>query len=136
MPRKEVFLTERQIQILRLRKEGFSQAKIAEKLGTSRANISATEKVANNNIQRAKNTLDLVKFVEAPIWISLEPESDVNDAVEELYRKADSEGIRVSHSFPSLSEMIRMKAGEKVKGRKVLKKLEIAVARDGEIIVR
>ncbi len=133
---KDVFLTERQIQILRLRKQGLSQVAIAAKLGTSRANISATEKVANRNIQRAKDTLELVKFIDAPIWIALEPDSDVNEAVEELYRRADSEGIRVSHSFPSLSDMIRRKAGEKVKGRKVLKKLEIAVGRDGEIVIR
>ncbi|MEE8168614.1 MAG: Tfx family DNA-binding protein [Candidatus Hydrothermarchaeales archaeon] len=136
MARRESFLTERQIQILRLRKEGHSQTEIARMLGTSRANISATEKVARGNIERARNTLDMLKMIEAPIWLSIEPGSDLNDSVKEIYHRADSEGIRVSHNFTSLASIIQEKAKKRVRGREVLTRLEVAIAKDGEIIVR
>ena len=47
-------LTKKQIEILKLRSNGYSQADIAKKLGTSRANISAIEKSAWENVKRAR----------------------------------------------------------------------------------
>lgn len=136
MPQRDTFLTERQLQVLRLRKERHSQTEIAKKLGTSRANISATEKMALNNIKRAKNTIELVKLIEAPIWLTVEPNSDLNDVVKDLYQLADSEGIRVTHTFTSLAKTIQEKASGRIRGRKILEKLDVAVARDGAVIIK
>lgn len=136
MTKKDSFLTSRQLEILRLRKEGFSQTEAAKKLGTSRANISATEKTARLNIEKARNTLALADMIDAPIWLILEPDTDLNEAVKEIYERADSLGIRVAHTFPALSNVINEAAGDRIKGRKVLGRLEIAVAKDGAVIVR
>lgn len=136
MTKKDSFLTARQLEILRLRRDGFSQTEIAKKLGTSRANISATEKIAHMNIEKAKNTLALADLIDAPIWLILEPNTDLNEAVKEIYHRADSLGIRVTHTFPSLSNVISEAAGNKIKGRMVLSRLEIAITKDGAVIVR
>jgi hypothetical protein len=136
MSKKDVILTDRQIEVLRLRNQGLSQVQIAKRLGTSKANISATEKAALENIQKAKNTLELVKTFNASLWVTILPETDLNDAVKEVYSEADKKGIWIRYSFPSLASLLKDHAGERIKGRRVLAKFEVGVLPDGEVIVR
>jgi len=133
--KKDTLLTKKQVEVLRLRAQGYSQTEIAKKFGTSRANISAMEKTALKNIQKAKKTLELVKIVEAPTRITIKPNTDLNDVVKMIYEKADAEGIWMPHSFPSLANIIQSAAGDKIKGRRVLRELEVAITKDGSIIV-
>ena len=132
---RETVLTERQIEVLKLKAQGLSTSEIAKRLGTTVANVSATERKARENIQRARNTLRLVKMLEAPLSIVIAPETDLNDAVREIYRRADEAGIWISHSFPSLAALIQQAAGEKIRGRRVLAEIEVAVTREGEVMV-
>lgn len=136
MAKKESILTPRQIEILKLRSQGYKTGEIAKKLGTSAANISATEKTARENIERARSTIEFVKMLEAPLWLSFEPESDLNEVVKEIYAAADAKGIWISHSFPSLANIIQKEAGNKIKGRRVVARLEVAIGKDGSVMVR
>ncbi len=136
MTKKETILTKRQIEILKLRKKGYSQTEVAKKLGTSRANISSTEKSALENIRRAERTIEMVKALDAPIWLNIKTDRDLNEVVREIYDKADKEGVWIPHSFPSLVNLIQGHAEDGIKGRRVLKEFEIAITKDGEIIVR
>jgi hypothetical protein len=133
---KDTHLTERQIKVFRLRARGHTQAEIARQFGTSRANISAIEKKAMINIDRAKNTLNLTKMLEAPLWFIVKPEEDLNDIVKKIYEKADSNGIHISQNFPALANLIQEKAKEKIRGRRVILEMEIAITKDGEVLVR
>lgn len=133
---RDTHLTEKQIEVLKLRAMGYSQAEIARRFGTSRANISATEKKALMNIQRARNTLKLVRMLEAPIWFAAKPEEDLNDVVRRVYEKADSQGIHITQNFPALANLIQKEAGEKIRGRRVLQELEIAVTQEGRVLIR
>lgn len=133
---KDTHLTDKQIRVLKFRARGSSQVEIARRFGTSRANISATEKKALKNIQRARNTLKLVKMLEAPIWVSVKPDEDLSDIVKTVYKKADSKGIHISQNFPALANLIQEEAKEKIKGRLVLQELEIAITKEGEVLVR
>jgi hypothetical protein len=136
MPEKDTILTERQMEILKLRRRGYSQTEIAKKLGTSRANISATEKTALKNIEKAKNTLEVVKMIEAPIWLTFGPEEDLDDVVGRIYSEAGKRNIWITHDGPSLSNLIHDKAGKKIKGRRILSKLEITITEEGDVLVR
>jgi hypothetical protein len=132
---RETVLTKRQIEVLKLKAQGLSTSEIARRLGTTVANVSATEKKARENIRRAENTLKLVKMLEAPLSVVIKPETDLNQAVREIYRRADEAGIWISHSFPSLASLIQQGAGEKIRGRRVLSEIEVAITRDGEVMV-
>jgi hypothetical protein len=132
---RDTILTERQIEVLRLKAQGLSTSEIARRLGTTDANVSATERKARENIRRAQRTLQLVKMLEAPLRIVIPPESDLNHGVREIYRRANDTGIWISHNFPSLAALIQQKAGEKIKGRRVLKEIEVAITREGEVMV-
>lgn len=133
---RKTILTDKQVEILKLRASGLSQTEIAKRFETSRANISATEKTARENIEKAKNTLGLVKMMEASLRVSIEPDTDLNNAVRTVYDKADLEGIWIGQSFPSLANMIRKEGKHKIRGRRVLSKIEIAITKEGEVIVR
>ncbi|NOZ83014.1 MAG: Tfx family DNA-binding protein [Euryarchaeota archaeon] len=132
---RDTVLTERQIEVLRLRAQGLSTSEIAERLGTTVANVSATERKARENIRRAENTLRLVRMLEAPLRVLIPPGTDLNDAVREIYRRADRAGIWVAHSFPSLAALIQRGAGERIRGRRVLAEIEVVVTREGEVMV-
>ncbi len=132
---KETVLTERQIEVLRLRAQGLSTTEIARRLGTTPSSVSATERKARENIRKAANTIRLVRMLEAPLSIAIPPDTDLNDAVREIYRRADEEGIWIAHSFPSLAAQIQREAGERIRGRRVLAEIEVVVTRDGEVLV-
>lgn len=132
---KNTLLTRRQMEVLRLKTQGCSQTEIAKKLGTSRANISAIEKTALKNIQKAKRTLELVKTIEAPVHLRIKPNTDLNDAVRMIYVQADKEGIWMPHSFPSLANLIQSAAEDKIRGRRVLREFEVAITKDGDVVV-
>ncbi|MFQ5974878.1 MAG: Tfx family DNA-binding protein [Candidatus Hydrothermarchaeales archaeon] len=136
MSKKDIFLTPRQIEILKLRKKGLSQTEIANRLGTSRANISATEKSALRNIEKARNTLEALKMMDAPIWLSFEPDENLDDVVGKVYKEAGKKDIWVAYDGPSLSNLIHEKAGDKIKGRRILSKLEISVTDDGKVLIK
>ena len=62
---KHTLLTERQMEILRYRKQGLTQQHIADILSTSKANICTIEKCANENIKRARETLEYLYTLDA-----------------------------------------------------------------------
>lgn len=136
MSEKEIFITPRQMEILILRKQGYSQTKIAEKLGTSRANISATEKSALKNIEKSKNTIEAVKMMEAPIWLTFEADENLDEVVGRIYKEAGKKDIWIAHDGPSLSNLIHDKAGDKIRGRRILSKLEITITEKGDVLVK
>ncbi len=136
MSKKEIFITPRQMEILILRKKGYSQTKIAEKLGTSRANISATEKSALKNIEKSKNTIEAVKMMEAPIWLTFEADENLDKVVGRVYKEAGKKDIWIAHDGPSLSNLIHDQAGDKIRGRRILSKLEITITEKGEVLVK
>ncbi len=136
MSKKETILTPRQIEILRLRSQGYKTSEIARKLATSAANVSATEKTARENIERARSTIEFVKMLEAPLSLSFEPESDLNEVVKKIYAAADAKSIWISHSFPSLANLIQKEAGDKIHGRRLVSRLEVAIGKDGSVMVR
>ena len=56
-------LTEREIQILKLRKEGIKQNEIARKLKLSQPAISGFERNASRKIKDACDILDIIKRI-------------------------------------------------------------------------
>jgi len=57
---KNMFLTDKQIEILRLKKKGMTQADIARSMNTSPGNICIIENTALKNIEKAKNTIKVL----------------------------------------------------------------------------
>jgi DNA-binding protein, Tfx family len=54
-------LTERQVEVLELREQGQTQQELADHFGTTDSNISAIERAAEQNIEKARRRLELVR---------------------------------------------------------------------------
>ena len=75
----ESVLTRRQAEVLALRERGVAQADIAEKLGTSRANVSSVESSARENIANARETVAFAEALSAPVRVTVEAGTDLYD---------------------------------------------------------
>ena len=126
------FLTPRQIQVLRLRAGGHTQEKIAEMLGTSRENITNIEKKARANIEKARYTIELYESLN-PIRMTVKPGTDIFDIPRQVFKKADSHGVKVLHNSTSLVGLIRKDAGASVAGNRVVDFIALAILRNGRV---
>ncbi len=132
----ETTLTERQIEVLMLREKGLSQTEISKRLGTTKANICSIEKRARENIQKAENTLRVFRFIKAPIWITVEAGSNLVDVPKVIFSEANKHGIRIPHTGPEIVNVVKESARTRIREWHVLKPLEIAVTKEGEVIVK
>ena len=128
-------LTKKQIEILKLRSKGHSQSDIAKKLGTSRANVSAIEKSAWENVKRAEDTLKIIDSIKASFHITIPKDTDLYDAVGMIYKESNEKNIRIPCNGPVLTGIIADKAGDRIHGRRIVNELEIYVTEKGEIII-
>lgn len=131
---RETHLTERQFEVLRLRIEGKTLTEIARELGTSKSNISRLAKIAERNVERAKNTLKLIETIEWPVKIDVRAGSNIYIVSERVFRKADKEGIRIARNYSEVVKLITEILGkENLRRRKALKSFSIMVSKDGRI---
>lgn len=130
------FLTERQIEVVKLRHLGRSQQEVADMMGTTRSNISILEKRAHQNIARAKNTLRAWMTIQAPISLKVTAGTDVFDIPASIFQAADRMSIRLPATSLDIIFQLRRGAPELFKKRALLKDIEIYVTEDGELIVQ
>ncbi|WP_435155817.1 Tfx family DNA-binding protein [Haladaptatus sp. DFWS20] len=129
-------LTERQAEVLALRERGVAQADIADRLGTSRANVSSVEASARENVSKARETIAFAEALRAPVRIEVEPSTDLYDVPSRVYDACDNAGVKVNHAAPELMKRISDEAGDAIEGRAVRTSLFIGVTQDGEVTVR
>jgi len=66
----------------------------------------------------------------------IEMDTDLNDVPKKIYERAGSEGIHVNLDNPSLVAMLNNDCAHKIKGRRIISDIEIAITGDGDIIAR
>jgi Tfx family DNA-binding protein len=129
------FLTEPQLRVLGLRLNGLTQEKIAEKLGTTRQNISLIERRARDNVEKAEQTLIAYRRLQTAAEVKLDPGTHLVDVPRMLIDAADTADIKISIDFALVYKMIRDRAGESVSGTRVTKPIVLNVLRNGEVDV-
>ena len=132
----ESVLTRRQAEVLALRERGLRQSDIADRLGTSRANVSSVEASARDNVERARETVAFAEALSAPVRVEIEAGTDLYDAPKRVYDACDEAGVKVNQTAPELMKAIGDRAGDAVRGREVRNRLFVTVAADGRIRVR
>lgn len=135
MVEEQSFLTEQQVEVLRLREQGLKQREIAERIGTTRANVSIIEKRARQNIDRAYETIRLWNKLRAPIRITVPPETDVFDIPKIVYDGVEGERIKIVEDSVQLVARVQEEAGDKIRRRRLIEELEVYVGEDGRLTV-
>lgn len=100
----DIFLTGRQLEILKRRQDGKTQLEIARLLGTSRENISILEKRARENVEKARKTLEVYEKLTA-IEIDLKNIGDIVKIPRTIFEKADTLSIKVASSATDILEL-------------------------------
>lgn len=129
-------LTRRQAQVLALRERDHSQAQIAARLGTSRANVSSVEGSARDNLTKARETVAFADALHAPVRVTVSAGTDLYDVPQLVYEACDDASVKVEHTAPDLMKVISDAAGEAVSGRQVDVELVVGVTTDGSVQVR
>lgn len=111
MRRTYGLLTERQLEVLQLRRRGLSYAEIAEKLGTTPENIMILEKRAMRNIELAKATLEFACSGGGGARIELKPGTRMVDIPRIVMDEADKIGLKLKADFVRIYNEIRFKVG-------------------------
>ena len=133
---KQTHLTEKQFEILRMKREGMTLALIAAELHTSRSNISAILKTAEENIRKSRNTLKLIETIEWPIKIDARAGMNIYAISERVFSEADKKRIKVAHNYSEVVRMIAEALGrENLRRRKVLRDFSVVVSKQGAVEV-
>jgi Tfx family DNA-binding protein len=95
------FLTERQLEILRMRRSGMSYDEIAKSIGTTKENVMILEKRAIRNIRLAKETLESASSI-AGEEIVVPKGTRLVDVPPLVVNSANSSGVKLSVNMPTL----------------------------------
>lgn len=111
MRRAYGLLTERQLEVLQLRRRGLSYTEIAKKLKTTPENIMILEKRAKRNIELAKATLEFACSEGGGARIELKPGTRMVDIPRIVIDEADRIGLKLRADFVRIYNEIRFKVG-------------------------
>lgn len=129
-------MTSRQLEVLRLRSRGITQEKVASILKTSRENITLIESRAHRNVRRAQETVSALEQVRKPWEIRIKPGTAVLDIPKIVLRKADEADIRTTLNVVEILEKVRSEARPKVKGKTVVKMINLKLDVEGTLTVQ
>ena len=128
-------LTEDQLKVLGLRLDGLKQEEIAERLGTTRQNVSLIERRARGNVEKAEATLRAYKRLRTMATVELAPRTHLVDVPRMLVDAADGAGVKISVDFALVYKGLREEAGDHISGTRVVRPILLHVLRDGKIDV-
>jgi len=129
-------LTGRQATVLALRERGVPQADIAERLGTSRANVANVEASARANVEKAREAVAFAEALRAPVRVTIEAGTDIYDVPDAVYAAADESDVTVEYGAPELMKAVVDEADDAIRDRVVMARLLVSVGRDGLVTVR
>lgn len=127
-------LTERQAQVLALRQDGLTQTAIADRLGTSIANISAIESAGRENLRRARRTLIAAYWLGAADWFTADPGTHLRELVEDVYAHGDAVDVKVTFSHPELSAFLHVQFQDRLAGRRLTEPVSLGITTEGAVL--
>lgn len=129
-------LTRRQAEVLALRERGVPQREIAERLGTSRANVSSIEASARRNVEKARDTVAVAESLAAPVRVPIAAGTDLFEVPDAVYSACDDIGTKVTHTSAAVVRHVRDETPDAVDEHTVVTPIVIGVGPDGTITVQ
>ncbi len=132
---KDTLLTGRQIEVLKLKRKGLSQADIARKLKTTRGNISTIETTAMKNIAKAEKTIKLYRAMESPIWLTVPSGTDLYEIPQMIFKEADRKKIKISMDSATVIVRLKTDAPDRISHRVTAGDISISVDEHGNVTI-
>ena len=131
---EDTFLTERQSEVLIARNEGLTQREVAERLGTSVANVSGIEAAARRNVEAARRTVTLAKLLGCSVRFRATAGDDLRELVDAIYDRGDRVDLRVAYAEPDLTTRLHDLLGDRIESRRLTADVEVGITADGEVV--
>lgn len=132
----QLHLTLRQAQVWALRAHGVSQSQIAQRWGTSRANVCMLERTARQHVARARETIAFDDWLRAPLRFSCRPGALLLDIPPRLLRYADQLGLHVQAEREHIVQCILDQVPDCVRDNRLVRPILLLVTPQGELWVR
>ncbi len=130
------FLTERQREILRLRKQNLKKSEIAKILNITRQDVTILEKRAMNNIEKAYNTIQLANEEGFSVSIVIEKDTQILDAIRKILAAGDENNIKIKSPIPEIFTLIKICHGPNIKNGLIQRGTKVSIMADGSVIMR
>ncbi len=127
-------LTPRQIEVLLLRKRGFTQEKVAKMLGTSRANVSIIERNAYNVVWSAQATIEAFKSLHDDGVFLVPSRTSLYDIPRLIYLRGDALGIKVKIDENGIIALAKSKG--KIRQFRLVSPLSVKIKSDGQLLLK
>ncbi len=131
----DTVLTERQARILALRADGYTQAEIADELGTTTANISAIESSARANITRANRTITAAQILQAKIRFTVSAGTTIRELTDRVYEAGNNAELKISYPSADLSELLRQHLRDRLDASTLTESVAIGISTEGNVVV-
>ena len=130
---KDGLLTDRQMEVLRYRKQGLTQQQIADIISTSKANVCTIEKSAMENIRRAKETLEFLYTLDATHLCVIPNGTDLFEVPAIIFGEDEKIHIKVKYDTISLINRIRESRPQCCKARCICEDIHVYITDAGEL---
>lgn len=127
--------TDRQVEVLTLRAAGHTQQEVAETFGTTGSNVSAIERAAMENIDKAQQTIELADTIAAEVSVTIAAETHFGDMIEMVYATADEHAIKIDYCRPELYSHLYDLVASATEGSKIRSAIEIGLTAEGDVNV-
>ncbi|MEM1685406.1 MAG: Tfx family DNA-binding protein [Acidilobaceae archaeon] len=129
--KKKGFLTIKQLEVLKLRAQGYTQNNIADIMKTTRENIAVIERRAKSNLIRAIETI--VSYIESVSLAKVEIKKGENTyiAVKRILREANNAKVKLKEHMPEIIDILKRLGGEE--DGKLNTNIIVYIQKDGSI---
>ncbi|MEM4738568.1 MAG: Tfx family DNA-binding protein [Acidilobaceae archaeon] len=129
--KKKGFLTIKQLEVLKLRAQGYTQNNIADIMKTTRENIAVIERRAKSNLIRAIETI--VSYIESVSLAKVEIKKGENTyiAVKRILREANNAKVKLKEHMPEIMDILKRIGGEE--DGKLNTNIIVYIQKDGSI---
>jgi Tfx family DNA-binding protein len=128
-------LTERQLEILNLRKNNMSYDEIAKRLGTTPENVYILEKRALRNLKLAFETIKAAVAGNIVMKVKFEKGTKLVNIPPLLVSKADEAGIKLKGNFTKIFDDIRYSVPDSISKNELIKDVYFYVMSDGTFFI-
>ncbi|WP_268105294.1 Tfx family DNA-binding protein [Natronomonas gomsonensis] len=128
-------LTDRQVEVIELREQGYTQQEVANELGTTDSNVSAIERAAEKNIEKARRTLELLRTIRAPAQFTVSSGTEFNELVDQVYAHGDDAGVKIRYCRPELYAHLYSLLKEVAHESRLCTEVRVGLTTEGDVKV-
>lgn len=132
--RTNSLLTERQLEILKLRRKGLSLSEIAERIGTTRQNVSIIEKRSMQRIEAAAATLSQLEDQKIVVVVNISKGTHILDAMKSIIQAADVSGVKLKGNVVDLLSWLRTSMEGRISSGKLTRDCRIIILDTGKCL--